>query len=235
MSEQTIAMQVIVAFVSQKGGVGKSTLTRALATSARAAGIPVTVADLDFQQQTTKRWAERRADNEVGIGVALESFASVAEAVDTIPDGDRLLIVDAPPRASRGTLEIAYRADLIVQPSGPGIDDLDPAILLFHELSRAGISNDKLVVALTRVASKNEENLARRYVEKAGYSVLAGSVYERTAYREAHNRGQSIAEVADLDEHSRTLMHGLLGLITDCVKRRVKAARPKKKKAGQSA
>ena len=45
-------MLVIVGFVSQKGGVGKSTLSRALATSAAAAGTTVTVADLDVQQET---------------------------------------------------------------------------------------------------------------------------------------------------------------------------------------
>jgi len=38
---------LIVGFVSQKGGVGKSTLSRALATSTAAAGTKVTIADLD--------------------------------------------------------------------------------------------------------------------------------------------------------------------------------------------
>jgi len=40
---------LIVGFVSQKGGVGKSTLSRALATSTAAAGTKVTIADLDIQ------------------------------------------------------------------------------------------------------------------------------------------------------------------------------------------
>ncbi|HAK9808823.1 TPA: AAA family ATPase [Escherichia coli] len=40
-------MAAIVAFVSQKGGVGKSTLARALAREAAAGGLRVKVADLD--------------------------------------------------------------------------------------------------------------------------------------------------------------------------------------------
>ena len=45
-----VAMSVVVAFVSQKGGVGKSTLARALVTSATRAGLTAKLADLDVQQ-----------------------------------------------------------------------------------------------------------------------------------------------------------------------------------------
>ena len=61
--ERKGTMLVIVGFVSQKGGVGKSTLARALATVAAEAGIKVKIADLDPQQQTIARWEERRAAN----------------------------------------------------------------------------------------------------------------------------------------------------------------------------
>ena len=149
-------MLVIVGFVSQKGGVGKSTLSRALATSAAAAGTAVTIADLDIQQETVKRWADRREEYASGSQVMVASYDTAREAMDSAGE-NQLLIIDAPPRASRGTLEIARRADLVVQPTGPGVDDLDPAILLFHELSRAGISADKLAMALCRVASKSED------------------------------------------------------------------------------
>ena len=226
-------MLVIVGFVSQKGGVGKSTLSRALATSAAAAGTMVTIADLDIQQETVKRWADRREEYGAGSEVIVAGYDTAKEAMDSVAGENQLLIIDAPPRASRGTLEIARRADLVVQPTGPGVDDLDPAILLFHELSRAGIPADKLVMALCRVASKGEEELARRYIEKAGYTVLPGSILERTAYREAHNRGLSISELKDLDANSRVLMHGLLGLITASVKTRVEASLAGKRKAGK--
>jgi chromosome partitioning protein len=226
-------MLVIVGFVSQKGGVGKSTLSRALATSAAAAGTKVTVADLDAQQETLKRWAERRDEYGAGPDVAVRSYETASEAITSAAGENQLLIIDTAPRASRGTLEIARRADLVVQPTGPGIDDLDPAILLFHELSRAGIPGDRLVMGLCRVASKSEEELARRYVEKAGYAVLPGSVIERTSYREAHNRGLSISELKDLDAHSKALMYGLLGRITASVKARVEAAQTRKKRAGR--
>ena len=43
----------MVAFISQKGGVGKSTLARALAREAAAGGLGVKIADLDTQQGTS--------------------------------------------------------------------------------------------------------------------------------------------------------------------------------------
>lgn len=227
-------MLVIVGFVSQKGGVGKSTLSRALATSAAAAGTTVTIADLDIQQETVKRWADRREEYDAGPEVMVAGYDTAKEAMDSAGE-NQLLIIDTPPRASRGTLEIARRADLVVQPTGPGVDDLDPAILLFHELSRAGIPADRLVMALCRVASKGEEELARRYIEKAGYTVLPGSILERTAYREAHNHGFSISELKDLDANSSALMHSLLGLITASVRARVEVARAGKKRTGKRA
>jgi len=43
----------IIALVSQKGGVGKSTLARALATEATKKKIKVLLADCDHQQKTS--------------------------------------------------------------------------------------------------------------------------------------------------------------------------------------
>ena len=53
----------------------------------------------------------------------------------------------------------------VVQPTGASIDDLRPAILLFHELVAAGIPHERLVMALCRILSAAEEEMARRYIE----------------------------------------------------------------------
>ena len=53
-------MTTIIAFVSQKGGVGKSTLARALAREAAYGGLQVKIADLDTQQGTSVDWHRTR-------------------------------------------------------------------------------------------------------------------------------------------------------------------------------
>lgn len=48
-------MTICISFISQKGGVGKSTLARALAREANEQKLTVKVADLDTQQGTKNR------------------------------------------------------------------------------------------------------------------------------------------------------------------------------------
>ena len=50
-----------IAIAMQKGGVGKSTLAKALGVAGARAGLNVLVLDMDSQQSTTQ-WAERRKD-----------------------------------------------------------------------------------------------------------------------------------------------------------------------------
>ncbi len=108
---------VIVGFVSQKGGTGKSTLARALAAVVAHAGLKIKVADLDNQQQTVLEWEKLRDEARAEPPIVVEGFDTASEALASAED-DELLIVDAPAHANRGTLEIANAATLIVQPTG---------------------------------------------------------------------------------------------------------------------
>ena len=152
---------VIVGFVSQKGGTGKSTLARALGAVVAAAGLKVRIADLDPQQKTVLEWEKLRQQNATVPALTVEGFESAAEAIASAEE-DELLIIDAPAHANRGTLEIAQAATLIVQPSGASIDDLRPAVLLFHELVDAGIPRERLVVALCRILDDGRRRTGAR-------------------------------------------------------------------------
>jgi chromosome partitioning protein len=210
-------MAVIVALVSQKGGVGQSTLARALGAVVAHAGLKVRIADLDPQQHTVVEWERMRGENRLAPTLDVRGFATVGQALAGMAD-DELLILDAPARASRRTLDIARAADLIVQPTTGSVDDLRPAIVFFHELVQADIPKERLVIALSRTLSAAEEDAARTYVAKAGYEVLAGAIPERAAYREAHNRGAAVTEakggasgpVEQLIEALFDKVHGLM-------------------------
>jgi chromosome partitioning protein len=186
-------MGAIIGFVSQKGGVGKSTLARGIGREAAAGGLSVKIADLDVQQGTSVNWYRRRLEAGIEPMFSVESFKTAAQALKLAPQFD-YLIIDGPARASAATLEIARAATLIVQPTGSSVDDLEPAVLTFHELVRDGISRNILVFALSRVGTDAEEIEARAYIKQAGYAVLDGSIQERPAYRQASNVGLSITE-----------------------------------------
>jgi chromosome partitioning protein len=180
-------MPLIVSFVSQKGGVGKSA------------------------EGTAVEWAKLRARRALKPAVSVRRFGSADDAIIAGGTFD-VLVIDGPARASAGTLELARQSDLVVQPSGCGLDDLRPAVLLFHELLAAGIGRSRLVVALSRTAGEAEEGAARRYVQKATYDVLGASVPERVTYREAMNEGASLVETSDknLNDRARAVVDELV-------------------------
>jgi chromosome partitioning protein len=74
-------MTTIIAFVSQKGGVGKSTLSRGLAREAAHNGLKVKIADLDTQQGTSVDWHRIRLDAGIQPDVAAEAFGTAKQAL----------------------------------------------------------------------------------------------------------------------------------------------------------
>lgn len=208
-------MTSVVAFVSQKGGVGKSTLARALAREASAGNLNVKVADLDTQQGTSVDWHRVRLSNHMVPTISVEAFATAAQALRSA-NGFDLLIIDGPARTSQATLEIARASALVVQPTGPSLDDLRPAVREFHALIQAGIARERLVFALNRIGTSAEEADARGYLSEAGYSVLEGSLLERPAYRQAQNQGQAITETRynALKQKADELIQSMIDRIT---------------------
>ena len=188
-------MAIIIAFVSQKGGVGKSTLSRALAREAANNGLKTKIADLDTQQGTSVDWNRTRLNAGIQPEVPAEAFSTAAQALK-IAKGYDLLVLDAPARTSSGTLEIAKVAHLVVQPTGSSLDDLRPAVREFHALAEEGVSKDKLVFALNHIGTPKEEAEARDYLTRAGFVVLDGALMERPAYRMAQNAGRAVTETS---------------------------------------
>ena len=195
-------MSVVVAFVSQKGGVGKSTLARALVTFATRAGLTARLADLDVQQRTVVTWELSRQRHNVRPAVSVDAFANASHALETATDED-LLILDMPGHVTDGTTEVARRSDFLVQPTSPSADDLPISLLVFEALERLGVPRDKLAFALCRVLSSREEKTARSRLAQSGYTVLKGSIFEHLKYREAMQLGRSIGETGPRRQSSR--------------------------------
>jgi len=207
-------MVAVIGLISQKGGVGKSTLARAIARGAAADGLRVKLADLDTQQGTSTNWHRRRLEAGVEPAFSVESYKTAAQALRVAPDYD-VLVLDGPARASAATLEIARQASLVVQPTGASLDDLYPAVLTFHELVREGVPKSRLVFALLKIGTEAEEGEARAYIIQAGFGVLEGYIPERPAYRQAQNLGFTITETRyyQLNRRADALLENLVDRI----------------------
>jgi chromosome partitioning protein len=95
-------MPVVVAFISQKGGVGKSTLARALAAVAVHANVKVMLGDLDAQQQTLLLWEKARKEYGIAPAIPVAAYSTVDEALACTADSD-LVILDTAGCASDET------------------------------------------------------------------------------------------------------------------------------------
>lgn len=216
-------MALMIGMVSQKGGVGKSTLARLLAREYAQAGWSVKIADLDISQGTSTDWKQRREQSSLDPEVAVEPFRTVAQAVKIAELYD-LIVFDGPPHSMSGTLEIGRASALTVLPTGLSLDDLRPSVMLAHELVDNGIPASKILFALCRVGDReNEIEEARTYITRAGYDCAAGSLPEKTGYRRASDEGKALSEVTypSLKERAEELAQSIIDRIAQQPKQEV--------------
>ena len=207
-------MTKILGLISQKGGVGKSTLARAIACEAQKAELSVKVADFDLQQGTFSKWHQRRLQSDLDQVGSVEMYKSVKVALESA-EGFDLLIMDGEGRASEKTMEIAKISDLVIIPSGISNDDTDPTCELAKALVDKGISRNKIIVTLSRVGTEASANRARGDIEVRGFTVVDGYIPEKTSYADAQYVGKSILETThkSVNEKSQAFIDTLIEII----------------------
>lgn len=216
-------MTYIIGMVSQKGGVGKSTLARMMAREFVQGGMTTKIADLDTQQQTCTNWAGRRAENAIEPEIQVQSFAAVKTALEEASRFD-VLILDGKPNASDQTYEIASASDLVVIPTGQTVDDLHPGVVLAHTLRKKNVSVERIVFAMFKTTGSERENeAARQYLTQAGYLVLDGEVPVSTGYGSASDIGKAITETSfrTLNERAAKLAQSVIDRMVEVAERAV--------------
>ena len=209
-----------IGVIKQKGGVGASTLARMIAVSYSSAQWNVKIADMDTKQGSCTRWNSRRLANEIEPNINVQQFASVSSAVNQSNDFD-LLVFDGAPHSSKQTLEIAKVSDLILIPTGTSIDDLEPAILLCHELKAKGINMDNVYLVFCRVGnSLSELDESLQYVKQSRYNYFNTVIYEKTAVRRASDEGKSANETKfkTINQTNDALLQNIIDKLTDLTK-----------------
>jgi len=185
--------EVIIACLSQKGGVGKSTLARLIARTYAAAGWTVKICDFNTRQKTSVDWvASRMADN-VEPAIAAEPYNSPT-AMRREPFD--LIVADGRPDSDQSSLEIARVATLNVLATGLTLDDLRPQLLFANELVAKGVPRDRIMFVLNKTTeSEVAVTEARQYIHDAtGYIVAKQDLTAKTGYQMAQNIGRAVSE-----------------------------------------
>src|ERR1700761_3742918 len=195
----------VIAIVSQKGGVGKSTLAVHLATEAQAQGQRVLLLDLD-PQGSAMEWAGRRGDLPPDVSGA--NPASVAKEIERArEDGYDLVIIDTAPHADHAALQAARAADLVAIPCRPSTFDI-AAISATLDLCKLANKQSVVIINAAPIRSKVTAEAEEAIVEKGG-KVSPVVIRQRVAFQHCIIDGRTAAEFepdgAAADEIARLL------------------------------
>jgi chromosome partitioning protein len=179
-----------IAFLSQKGGSGKTTLSVHTAVAATEAGERVVVIDTDPQKSATSWASVRTQDAPIVATVATSELNDVMTAASN--DAMTLLIVDAAPHAAPAASRIAQAVDLVVIPVRPTAFDL-AAVGNAVEIIKA--ANARAVFVLSACPFRSPEIAETRAV-LAGYGlpVAPMEITDRRAYARAVASGRAVTE-----------------------------------------
>lgn len=181
-----------IAFVTQKGGAGKSTLASSIAVAASCAGERVFIIDLDPLQSLVK-WSKAREATDVPVEhVPPAKLGKALAALEK--KGVTLVVIDAPGADSEYSEAAIRAADLCIIPARPNVFDLWAC-----ELTRASIKDKKKEYAFLLNQCPPAQQNARvdqgaQALQAIG-ALLSPLVSARVDYQEAARLGLGVCEL----------------------------------------
>ena len=180
----------VLSIISQKGGVGKTTIATALAVAAEKDGKQVALFDLD-DQASACFWSDIREASTPAIkdvkAVRLTSYLnSMREA------GCELVIIDCPPVHKDIALDAAAPADFVLIPSKPDLFDIRSMQMTVNLLSK--IDKPSAVILTFCPPSGPEVPGARDAVSKIGAALCPVEMGLRKSYARAQQTGLTAQE-----------------------------------------
>jgi chromosome partitioning protein len=179
-----------VAFLSQKGGSGKTTLAVHTAVAAQESGERTVIVDTDPQKSATS-WADaRQAETPPVAPVAASQLSAVLKAARD--DAMTLCIIDTAPHAAPDAARIASLADLVVIPCRPTAFDLAAAGSAV-EIVRAAKARAVFVLSACPLRAP-EIAETRAVLEGYGFPVAPVAISDRRAFARAVASGRAVTE-----------------------------------------
>ena len=206
----------IIGVVSQKGGVGKSTLCQLIAREAASQGKQAKILDFDVKQMSSVDWVRERLERDLEPAVEAEPSKDIRKALKLNRDYD-VIVLDGAPGSPKRTAALVSECDLVILPTGASRADLVPTIALARRIAAlpafaAPDAGAGPFFALCRVLTAAEAAEARATIAAAGFTTLDGELIERPSYRQAQNFGRSASETAfaSLNNRAKKLARAIL-------------------------
>ncbi len=181
----------ILAFVSQKGGAGKTTLALNVAAHAVQAGRRVTVLDCD-PNCSAVIWGDLRS--EAAPEVRYCPYLRLEREIDRArTKGSDFILIDTPMGADGGPVAGARHANLVVVPCRQSLFDL---AAIRASLDVAALAGTPAVAVLNAVPTRaaHWESEARDLLACQGVQMLPAAIRNRVAFVRSSRTGQGVVE-----------------------------------------
>jgi chromosome partitioning protein len=209
---------LIISFLNQKGGVGKSTLSINVAACLTLLGEKVLLIDAD-KQGTASTWASLRPDSSFQVvSMARENMARDALK---LASGFDFTIIDGPPQAETISRSCIVASDLVVVPIEPGGASRWSSDLTIRQLKEAQELKPTLkcgYVVSRKIGGTVLGRDTRAMAADGGIPIFATEIEQRIAYAEAMTMGKTIFEWGSATAAVRdiqSLTHELLDVFNE--------------------
>jgi chromosome partitioning protein len=188
----------IVAVAINKGGTGKTTITKSVATAAAAAGFNVLVLDVD-SQENARKWGNRRNDRNPYKILPLVKFTTENSLPDELEQAQRagcdLVIIDTPPGRSTEAVAAVEAADLVLIPFEADDQDSFDGIPKTARLARASDTPTVGILNKATPSSRGQVETARLICEAAKIPMAPVVMHRYVQHRDANPKGLTAQEL----------------------------------------
>ena len=180
----------VLAVLSQKGGVGKTTLATCLAVAAQQDGKTVAIVDID-PQATASFWHDVR-NQETPAVISVQPIRLTAILKACADAGTDLVIIDGAAVARDVTYEATRHADFVLVPTKTAVFDI---MSMTHTLDVVREQKKPFSVVLTFVPPQGQETGdAMKAIDELGAHVCPVTIGNRKSFFRAQSTGQAVQE-----------------------------------------